>query len=94
MIKCFLLLLSLFVLKNISLSQVEDWRFEIALNDRLYLPFFIKKTNASEIYVVNGKEKIPLSVSIDKDSVIYQFNEMDSYLKFAFKDSNNILVSE
>ena len=91
MIKCFFLLLSLFVLKNISLSQVEDWRFEIALNDRLYLPFFIKKTNASEIYVVNGKEKIPLSVSIDKDSLIYQFNEMDSYLKFAFKDSNNIL---
>lgn len=91
MIKSIFLLLSLFVLKNTSLSQAEQWRFEIALNDRLYLPFFIKKTNDSEIYIVNGKEEIPMSVSNDKDSVIYQFKEMDSYLKFAFKDSNNIL---
>ena len=91
MIKSVFLLLSLFVLKYTSLSQVEQWRFEISLNDRLHLPFFIKKTNDSKIYIVNGKEEIPMSVSNDKDSVIYQFKEMDSYLKFAFKDSNNIL---
>ena len=91
MIKSVFLLLSLFVLKNTSLSQVEEWRFEISLNDRLHLPFFIEKINDTEIYIVNGKEEIPMSVSNDKDSVIYQFKEMDSYLKFAFKDSNNIL---
>ena len=91
MIKGLLLFFLLFILLSKGFCQAQNWRFEIALNDRLQLPFFIERNNKMETFVINGKEKIKLKVNIQGDSVVYQFKEMDSYLKFTFQDSNNII---
>ncbi|MDA9986915.1 TlpA family protein disulfide reductase [Crocinitomicaceae bacterium] len=91
MIKGLLLFFLLFILTSKGFCQAQNWRFEIALNDRLQLPFFIEINNKMETFVINGKEKIKLKVNIQGDSVVYQFKEMDSYLKFTFQDSNNII---
>ncbi len=72
-------------------GQTQSWRLELALNDRLYLPFFLHQTNKNEYVVINGDEQIKLNVSNkDKDTVELQFVEMGTYLRFNHEDSINI----
>lgn len=83
----------IFIIK-ISLSQNNLWRIELALNDRLNLPFFLEKADNfhdANFYVVNGEEKIPLiKKNATNDSVHLAFREMDSYLVFKMDASKNL----
>jgi len=85
--------LFIFIIK-IGLSQNNLWRIELALNDRLNLPFFLEQADNSlkaNFYVVNGEEKIPLiKKNASTDSVHLAFREMDSYLVFKMDSSKNL----
>ena len=85
--------LFIFIIK-IGLSQNNLWRIELALNDRLNLPFFLEQADNSlnaNFYVVNGEEKIPLiKKNATADSVHLAFREMDSYLVFKMDSSKNL----
>lgn len=89
------LLLIIVCLVNVGfcLCQKSIWRVELALNDRLVLPFFLEKfsdDNSSPLYrIVNGKEKIILSSKQKKDSLQLSFLEMDSYLMICLDSLNN-----
>ena len=88
-------LLLFFILSfNTGLSQINHWRVELALNDRLNLPFILEQgedIHGARFYVVNGKEKIPLiKKNTPNDSVHLAFREMDSYLVFKMDSSKNL----
>lgn len=88
-------LLLFFILSfNTGLSQINHWRVELALNDRLNLPFILEQAEdipGASFYVVNGKEKIPLiKGDTPNDSVYLSFREMDSYLVFKMNSSKNL----
>jgi thiol-disulfide isomerase/thioredoxin len=70
--------------------QSEKWSGQLAMNDRLFIPFNLEISelkNKQIIEIVNGKEQILLQLSNDGDSVIGRFPELDAFLKFKF--SNN-----
>jgi len=89
------LLLIIFCIVNVGfcLCQKSIWRVELALNDRLGLPFFLEKfsnDNSSWSYrIINGQEKIILSSKQKKDSIQLSFKEMDSYLMVCLDSLNN-----
>ena len=64
--------------------QNTTWRVELALNDRLNLPFFLEQFTGSDsslsYRILNGKEKINLSSKQKKDSLQLNFLEMDGFL--------------
>ena len=67
-------------------QNTQLWRAELALNDRLMLPFFMEEKQGLDLpvfSVINGKEKIVLHTSKTKDSLKLSFPEMDSYLMIA-----------
>ena len=77
--------------QSIADSKPTYWRIEISLNDRLQLPFFIKKTSNNKYAVVNGSEQIKLKErKIGNDTIELQFVEMDSYIRFTHRDSISI----
>lgn len=73
--------------------QKRTWRVELALNDRLTLPFFLEEVQSSEnsqYYIHNGQESIPLICTKQKaDSLKLSFPEMDSYLVL-LKESKDV----
>jgi thiol-disulfide isomerase/thioredoxin len=74
--------------------QTGKWLGQLAMNDRLYVPFTMEISilkNKIRINVVNGKERIPLQLSNDGDSVIGRFPELDAFLKFKFSDNGEEL---
>jgi len=72
--------------------QPGKWRGELAMNDRLFIPFSMeissKKTKLL-IEIVNGDERIPLQLTAEKDSIIGRFPELDAYLKFKPSEGGN-----
>ena len=69
-------------IKNITLG---NWHAELALNDRLVLPFNLKISNVKkfEIAVINAAEEIQLTKILYKaDSIYASFPEMDGKLVF------------
>ena len=80
------LLIGLLLLMGLSYGfcQKHTWRVELALNDRLTLPFFLEEVQTfenSQYYIHNGQESIPLICTKQKtDSLKLSFPEMDSYL--------------
>ena len=69
-------------IKNITLG---NWHAELALNDRLFLPFNIEfsKVKKFGIAVINAAEKIQLTkIRFQSDSIHAYFPEMDGKLVF------------
>ena len=84
MIKSFSFCLFFILSTGFSLSQNNIWRVELALNDRLSLPFFLEQFTTRDLStsyrILNGKEKINLSSKQKKDSLQLNFLEMDGFL--------------
>ena len=77
---------------GLGLSQKNTWRAELALNDRLSLPFFLEELSddhSSSYHIVNGPEKIDLTTKQKGDSLQLSFLEMDSYLMISLDSLNN-----
>jgi thiol-disulfide isomerase/thioredoxin len=94
-------LLFIFLLSSITtFSQKKSdfqsgkWSGQLAMNDRLFIPFTLEISELKSkkiIEIVNGKERIPLQLSNDGDSVIGRFPELDAFLKFKFSDNGEEL---
>ncbi len=63
-------------IKNITLG---NWHAELALNDRLVLPFNLafSKVKKFEIAVINAEEKIQLTKILCKADSIYAFSHLE-----------------
>ena len=78
-------------IKNITLG---NWHAELALNDRLVLPFNLKISNVKkfEIAVINAAEEIQLTKILYKaDSIYASFPEMDGKLVFKIDEFGKYL---
>jgi len=85
---CFVLYPLLFLSQN-----VQQWKVELSLNDRLILPFFLEEKQGADLpvfTVVNGKERIILNTAKKKDSIMLSFPEMDSYIMITSKGAQEI----
>jgi thiol-disulfide isomerase/thioredoxin len=72
--------------------QPGKWRGELAMNDRLFIPFSMEISSQKTkllIEIVNGDERIPLQLTAEKDSIIGRFPELDAYLKFKPSEEGN-----
>ncbi|MFY7943568.1 MAG: hypothetical protein ACOVNZ_03260, partial [Crocinitomicaceae bacterium] len=90
---CFIL--SFFIIQ-ISFSQgiksveIGRWKGELAMNDRLFIPFLIDFSNAQnkiQMEIRNADERIEMNLSIQQDSVQANFPEVDAYLKFKLAEN-------
>ena len=94
MIKSFSFCLFFILSTGFSLSQNNIWRVELALNDRLSLPFFLEQFTTSDLStsyrILNGKEKINLSSKKKKDSLQLNFLEMDGFLMISQDSLTNL----
>lgn len=80
--------------QNKGIVQPGKWSGQLAMNDRLFIPFALEISelkNKKFIEIVNGKERIPIQLSYEGDSVIGRFPEFDAYLKFKFNESGEEL---
>ena len=77
--------------QRIKTIEFGRWRGELAMNDRLFVPFFIdfsKENNKPKIEIVNANERIVLKEIKEKnDSVYTQFPELDAILVFKVQES-------
>jgi thiol-disulfide isomerase/thioredoxin len=74
--------------------QSEKWSGQLAMNDRLFIPFTLEISelkNKQIIEIVNGKERIPLKLTNEGDSIVGRFPELDAFLKFKFSDTGEEL---
>jgi hypothetical protein len=72
--------------------QPGKWRGELAMNDRLFIPFSMEISTQKPkllLEIVNGDERIPLQLTVEKDSIIGRFPELDAYLKFKPSEGGN-----
>jgi thiol-disulfide isomerase/thioredoxin len=72
--------------------QPGKWRGELAMNDRLFIPFSMEISSQKTkllIEIVNGDERIPLQLTAEKDSIIGRFPELDAFLKFKPSEEGN-----
>ena len=88
------ILFLLLLISNVSFSRsnLKDglWRGQLAMNDRLMIPFQLKVTNHGKyIFVLNGEEEMKMSVRQKKDSVFLQFPFQDAIVVFRV-DQNEI----
>ena len=94
MIKSFSFCLFFILSTGFSLSQNNIWRVELALNDRLSLPFFLEQFTTRDLStsyrILNGKEKINLSSKKKKDSLQLNFLEMDGFLMISQDSLTNL----
>ena len=94
MIKSFSFCLFFILSTGFSLSQNNIWRVELALNDRLSLPFFLEQFTTRDLStsyrILNGKEKINLSSKQKKDSLQLNFLEMDGFLMISQDSLTNL----
>ena len=92
---CLFLLSSYGVLAQSSRQpNLGKWQGQLAMNDRLFVPFRMEMSEQKSkliIEIVNGEERIPLYLSLEKDSVIGRFPEVDAYIKFSLAESGNEL---
>ena len=61
------------------------YKGQLAMNDRLTIPFHLfmeKENNKWKAEIVNGKEHIPMHLTVFGDSITTRFPEMDAYLRF------------
>ena len=81
--------------QGIKALQPGHWRAEIAMNDRLFIPFFLdisKNKNQILLEVVNADERIILrDISVKNDSVYAHFPEMDAQIVFQVSEKGNEL---
>jgi thiol-disulfide isomerase/thioredoxin len=90
----------LLVFSNTAFSQTKanaqpgKWSGQLAMNDRLFIPFTLEISelkNKQIIEIVNGKERIPLKLTNEGDSIVGRFPELDAFLKFKFSDTGEEL---
>ena len=93
-------LFMLLVFSNTAFSQTKanaqpgKWSGQLAMNDRLFIPFTLEISelkNKQIIEIVNGKERIPLKLTNEGDSIVGRFPEIDAFLKFKFSDTGEEL---
>jgi hypothetical protein len=81
--------------QGIKTLQPGHWRAELAMNDRLFIPFFLdisKNKNKLRLEVVNADERIILrDISVKNDSVYAHFPEMDAQIVFQVSEKGNEL---
>ena len=81
--------------QGIKALQPGHWRAELAMNDRLFIPFFLdisKNKNQLRLEVVNADERIILrDISVKNDSVYAHFPEMDAQIVFQVSEKGNEL---
>lgn len=80
--------------QNKGIVQQGKWSGQLAMNDRLFIPFTLEISELKSkkiIEIVNGKERIPLKLTNEGDSVMGRFPELDAYLKFKFHESGEEL---
>jgi thiol-disulfide isomerase/thioredoxin len=90
----FLVFSSFVFSQNKGIVQPGKWSGQLAMNDRLFIPFTLEISELKTkkiIEIVNGKERIPLKLSNEGDSVLARFPEFDAILKFKFNESGEEL---
>ena len=96
----FKLFFFLFTITNVLLAQKTknisfgNWHAELALNDRLVLPFNLKisKDKKIEVSVLNAEEEIQLTkICYKSDSIHAYFPEMDGKLVFKIDELGKYL---
>jgi thiol-disulfide isomerase/thioredoxin len=77
-----------------AVIKTGKWSGQLAMNDRLFTPFTLEISEVSAkkiIEIVNGKERIPLQLTNEGDSVTGRFPEFDAFLKFKFNENGEEL---
>jgi thiol-disulfide isomerase/thioredoxin len=94
------LILSFLLFSHFTFTQTKaviktgKWSGQLAMNDRLFIPFTLEISELSAkkiIEIVNGKERIPLQLTKEGDSVTGRFPEFDAFLKFKFNENGEEL---
>jgi thiol-disulfide isomerase/thioredoxin len=90
-----LFLLSIFSVGAFSqdLKSINEgtWKGELAMNDRLFIPCTIDFSIVNgkvEMAIVNADERLNMTLSTEKDSIIALFPESEAFLKFKLAQNN------
>ena len=78
--------------QDLKLIRKGSWKGELAMNDRLNIPFsidfsFLKDQLVMEI--VNADERLKMKLKSENDSVTAFFPESEAFLKFKLDQNNN-----
>ena len=96
-----ILLFLIFSLTNNTFSQdlksiqAGQWTGELAMNDRLFIPFSIDfsfQNDKLQMEIVNADERLKMTLKSEKDSVSAFFPESDAYLKFKLVQNNQEII--
>ncbi|MBM3185920.1 MAG: TlpA family protein disulfide reductase [Bacteroidetes bacterium] len=71
------------------------WKGELAMNDRLFIPFsiyFSVQNEKVQMEIVNADERLKMTLKSDKDSVTAFFPESEAYLKFKLAQNNTEIL--
>ena len=77
--------------QGLKMIQVGQWKGELAMNDRLFIPFAIHfsfQNNKVQMEIVNADERLKLTLKSEKDSIFAFFPESEAYLKFKLSKNN------
>ncbi|MFM7683828.1 MAG: TlpA family protein disulfide reductase, partial [Bacteroidota bacterium] len=71
------------------------WKGELAMNDRLFIPFsifFSVQNEKVQMEIVNADERLKMTLKSEKDSVTAFFPESEAYLKFKLAQNNTEIL--
>ncbi len=77
--------------QRVKSIKVGHWKGELAMNDRLFIPFWIdfsSKKSKVQMEIVNSDERLKMRLKADNDSITAFFPESEAYLKFKLEQSN------
>lgn len=77
--------------QNLKAINEGRWKGELAMNDRLFIPFSIEfsfQNNKVQMEIVNADEHLKMTLKSEMDSVTALFPESEAYLKFKLSQNN------
>ena len=77
--------------QNLKAINEGRWKGELAMNDRLFIPFSIDfsfQNNKVQMEIVNADEHLKMTLKSEMDSVTALFPESEAYLKFKLSQNN------
>ena len=77
--------------QNLKAINEGRWKGELAMNDRLFIPFSIEfsfKNNKVQMEIINSDERLKMRLRSENDSIIAFFPESEAYLKFKLAQNN------
>jgi thiol-disulfide isomerase/thioredoxin len=77
--------------QNLKSINEGRWKGELAMNDRLFIPFSIDfsfQNNKVQMEIINADEHLKMTMKSEMDSVTALFPESEAYLKFKLSKNN------